>query len=140
MTMGNLEVLFDKLLLDTDKRLISQKYNEFAITTFKSYLSAIREVRNACAHGNVLYGIRLSSGIISGAACRSFTPGASEHQTLNGALRVIDFMLRQISVNRANEMWDELYKVTEGLYSKVPSIRSLIELNTGIVVPPKPKN
>lgn len=139
MTMGNLEVLYDKLLLDTDKRLISQKYNEFAITTFKSYLSAIREVRNACAHGNVLYGLRLSSGIISGAACPSFTPGSSEHQTLNGALRVIDFMLRQISVNRANEMWDELYNATERLYSKVPSIRPLIELNTGIILPPKPK-
>ena len=140
MTMGNLEVLYDNLLSDTDKKLISGKYNEFSTSTFKSYLSAIREVRNACAHGNVLYGLKLSSsGIISGAACPSFTPGSSEHQTLNGALKVIDFMLRQISVNRANEMWDELYKVTERLYSKVPTIRSLIERNTGIILPPKPK-
>ena len=135
MTMGNLEILYDRLILNADKRLISTKYNEPAITTFKSYLSAIREVRNACAHGNVLYGLRLSSGIITGAACPSFTPGSGENQMLNGALKVIDFMLRQISINRANEMWDELYKATHRLYSKVPSIRPLIEQNTGIILP-----
>lgn len=55
---------------------------------------------------------------------------------LNGALKVIDFMLRQISVNRANEMWEELYRATERLYSKVPSIKPLIEHNTGIILPP----
>ena len=135
MTMGNLEKLYDRLIMNADKRLISTKYNEPAITTFKSYLSAIREVRNACAHGNVLYGLRLSSGIITGAACPSFTPGSGENQMLNGALKVIDFMLRQISINRANEMWDEIYKATHRLYSKVPSIRPLIEQNTGIILP-----
>lgn len=134
MTMGNIEVLYDKLLWNTDKRLISQKYNESAISTFKSYLSAIREVRNACAHGSVLYGLRLSSGIISGAACPSFVHGSGANQMLNGALKVIDFMLRQISVNRANEMWDEIYKITKRLYSKVPTIKSLIEVNTGIIL------
>lgn len=68
---------------------------------------------NACAHGNVLYGLRLSSGIITGAACPSFAPGSN--QTFNGALRVIDYLLRQISVNRAKEMWSDLYKVTARL-------------------------
>ena len=113
MTMGNLEVLYEKLILNTDKRLISIRFNEPAISAFKTYLTAIREVRNACAHGNVLYGLRLSSGIITGAACPSFAPGSN--QTFNGALRVIDYLLRQISVNRAKEMWSDLYKVTARL-------------------------
>ena len=135
MTMGNMEALYENLIFDTDKRLISIRYNEPAIAAFKSYLSALREVRNACAHGSVLYDLHLVSGIISGAACPSFTNGS--HQSLSGALCVIDFMLRSISVNRANEMWDELYKVTDRLYSKVPIIRPLIEAKTGIVVPEK---
>ena len=135
MTMGNMEALYENLLLDADKRLISIRYNEPAIATFKSYLTALREVRNACAHGNVLYDLHLVSGIIRGAACPSFTHGS--HQTLSGVLRVIDFMLRSISVNRANEMWEELYKVTDRLYSKVPIIRPLIEAKTGIVIPAK---
>lgn len=135
MTMGNLEALYDNLLLDADKRMISIKYNEPAIASFKSYLSVLREVRNACAHGNVLYDLRLVSGVITGAACPSFVPGTQ--QTLNGALRVIDFMVRQISANRAIDMWDELHRATVRLYSKVPSIRPLIEHKTGIIVPKK---
>ena len=135
MTMGNMEALYDNLLLDVDKRLISNTYSEPAISSFKSYLSVIREVRNACAHGNVLYDLRLVSGVITGAACPHLIPGSQ--QTLNGALRVIDFMLRQISLNRAQDMWGELFRATERLYSIVPSIRPLIEMKTGIQIPAK---
>ena len=133
MTMGNIEVLYDKLLSNADKRLISIKYNEPGIAAFKSYLSTIREVRNACAHGGVLYDLKLSSGIRTGAACSSFVPGSS--QSFNGALRVIDFMLRQISANRAHDMWNELYRICRRLYRKVPSIKPIIEQCTGIIIP-----
>ena len=133
--MGNLEVLYSKLIRDADKKLISLRYGEPAISAFKSYLTAIREVRNACAHGNVLYGLHLSSGIISGSACPSFIPGTN--QTLNGALRVINFMIRQISVNRANELKAELIRATRRLYAKVPAIRPLIEDSTGIIISPE---
>jgi len=131
MTLGNLEILYDNLLLDIDKRIISTTYKEPAIATFKTYLSAIREVRNACAHGNVIYGLRLINGIHTGVACPSFS-GQSQ-QTLNGALRVINHMIKQISVNRANDMAKELNDATKRLYSKVPSIRSTIETETGII-------
>ena len=133
MTMGNLETLYDNLILDKDKRLISATYGEHSTAAFKTYLSAIREVRNACAHGNVMFGLRLSFGISTGIACPSLKPGTN--QSLNGALRVINHMIRQISANRANDMWDELYNATARLYSKVPDLRSMIEKETGIIVP-----
>lgn len=135
MTLGNLEKLYDKLLLDKDKILISETYGEPKIAVFKSYLSTIREVRNACAHGNVIYGLQLTQGIKRGNACPYLAPGAN--QSLNGALQVIDYMLRWISVNRANEMWNELYAATIRLYSKVPTLRPLIEKSTGIIIPDK---
>jgi len=133
MTLGNLEVLYENLLQNTDKRIISTHFNEPAIATFKSYMMAIRETRNACAHGNVLFGMTLTSGIRTGAACSSFP--AHTQQTFHGALRVIDYLLRQISVNRANDMWVEIYKATTLLYSKTPSLKPLIESQTGIIVP-----
>ena len=71
--------------------------------------------------------------ICTGIACPSLKPGTN--QSLNGALRVINHMIRQISVNRANDMWDELYKATARLYSKVPYLRTMIEKETGIIVP-----
>jgi len=124
----------DNLILDKDKRLISATYGEHSTAAFKTYLSAIREVRNACAHGNVMFGLRLSFGISTGIACPSLKPGTN--QSLNGALRVINHMIRQISVIRANDMLDELFRATARLYSKVPDtdIRSMIEKETGIIV------
>jgi abortive infection bacteriophage resistance protein len=133
MTLGNLEVLYDSLLLDADKRIISTHFGESAIATFKSYMTTIREVRNACAHGNVTFGMTLTTGIRAGVACPSFP--AHTQQTFHGALRVIDYMLRQVSVNRANDMWDEIYKATAMLYKKSPGLQTLIEAQTGIVLP-----
>ncbi|ROS81501.1 Abi family protein [Muribaculaceae bacterium Isolate-042 (Harlan)] len=135
MTLGNLEVLYDSLVWDRDKRLISSHFKELAIETFKSYLTALREVRNACAHGNLLFGMTLSSGIRTGEACASFN--GNDNQTFKGALRVIDYLLRQVSVNRANDMWREIYKATYLLYQKTPSMRPIVENQTGIIVPEK---
>lgn len=133
MTLGNLEVLYDSLLIDVDRKIISQYFGEPATATFKSYLTTIREVRNACAHGNVLYGLTLTSGIRSGSACRTFP--AHTQQTFYGALKVITYLLGTISRNRAKDMWDEIYTATAKLYEKSPSIRSLIENQTGIILP-----
>ena len=80
-----------------------------------------------------MFGLRLSFGISTGVACPSLKPGTD--QSLNGALRVLNHMIQQISVNRANDMWEELYKATARLYSKVPYLRTMIEKETGIIVP-----
>ena len=133
MTFGNLEVLYESLLLDIDKRLISTRFGEPATGTFLSYMMAVREVRNACAHGNVIWGLTLPNGIKAGVACPSFP--AHTQQTFHGALRVIDYLLRQISVNRANDMWNEIYAAARLLYSKSPALETLIETRTGIVLP-----
>ena len=132
MTFGNLEILYDNLLSTVDKALISSKYGEPAIATFKSYMSAVREVRNACAHGNVVYELRLTNGIKAGVACPSFAAG--ETQNLKGALRVIRYMLGCISKNRLADLENDLQTATKRLYSKAPSMRPMIEKNTGIVV------
>ena len=114
MTLGNLEVLYDSLLLDIDKRIISTHFGEPATATFKTYMSAVREVRNACAHGNVLFGMTLTSGIRAGVACSSFP--AHTQQTFHGALRVIDYLMRKVSINRTNDMWKEICSHTTALF------------------------
>lgn len=133
MTFGNLEVLYESLLLDLDKRLISMRFGEPATGTFLTYMMAVREVRNACAHGNVIWDLTLPKGIKAGAACPTFP--AHTQQTFHGALRVIDYLLRQVSVNRANDMWNEIYTAARLLYSKAPALETLIETRTGIVLP-----
>lgn len=132
MTLGNLENLYDKLLSNADKTLICNIFGEPALGVFKNYLSVIREVRNSCAHGNVIVGMSLTENVRSGAACPTLPVGTQN--TFYGALRVIDFLLRKVSVNRANDMWNEIYIATERLYRISPSLQPLVEQKTGIIV------
>lgn len=133
MTFGNLENLYDKLRYNADKSLISNLFGEPAMSVFKNYLSVIREVRNSCAHGNVIVGMSLTNNVQTGAACPTLPIGTQN--TFYGALRVIDFLLSKVSVNRSNEMWKEIYKVTNRLYLISPNLRPLVEQKTGIVLP-----
>ncbi|MBO5818510.1 MAG: Abi family protein, partial [Bacteroidales bacterium] len=133
MTLGNLEILYDSLLLDGDKRMISLHYGEPAIGTFKSYLTTIREVRNICAHGSFLFGMKLTKGIRSGMACRTF-PNQSQ-QSFQGALYVIDYLLKTVSKNRTRDMWNDIFVITKRLYSKAPMTQTIIEKQTGIILP-----
>ena len=43
--------------------------------------------------------------------------------------------MRKVSVNRANDMWKEIYAATRLLYSKSPMLQPLIESQTGIILP-----
>lgn len=133
MTFGNLENLYDKLKYNADKSLISNLFGEPALGVFKNYLSVIREVRNSCAHGNVIVGMSLTNNVQAGAACPTLPIGTQN--TFYGALRVIDFILRKVSVNRSNDMWKEIYKATNRLYQISPSLRPLVEQKTGIILP-----
>lgn len=72
MTFGNLETLYDNLLFNVDKCLISNHFGEPGFSKFKNYLSVIREVRNSCAHGNVIVGLSLTNTVVAGSsACPS---------------------------------------------------------------------
>jgi len=133
-TFGNLETLYDNLIYNSDKCLISNHFGEPAIGKFKNYLSVIREVRNSCAHGNVIVGLSLTNSVEANSmACPSLPVGTQN--TFNGAIRIIDYVLRKISVNRANDMWNELFYATAKLYSKSPSLQPLVEQKTGIILP-----
>lgn len=132
MTLGNIETLYDSLLWDKDKKLISNHFGEPATGTFKSYLSAIRELRNACAHGKAIFDLKLINGIRTG---KAGTFSGVNRNGIRGILAVVDFLLRTISINRANDMWKEISTATRRLYNKTPSIRPTIEALTGIVTP-----
>lgn len=132
MTLGNIETLYDNLLWNKDKKLISNRFGEPATGTFKSYLSAIRELRNACAHGKAIFDLKLINGIRTG---KAGTFSGVNRNSIRGILAVVDFLLRAISINRANDMWKEISTATRRLYDKTPSIRPTIETLTGIVTP-----
>lgn len=54
-------------------------------------------------------------------------------QNFQGALYVIDYLLKTVSKNRAQDMWNDIFVITRRLYSKAPKTQTIIEKLTGII-------
>ncbi len=63
MVLGNLTTLYKSLNRIDDKRLICTHFKVNKTTIFYNYIEAIRSLRNACAHGNILYDMTLEKSI-----------------------------------------------------------------------------
>lgn len=122
MTFGAVMKLYEQLKERDDKILIAQKLGIRQVVTFESYMHTIREVRNACAHGHLLYDLRLPRRINRGPA--HITP--QELGNIVGALRVIRYMMAQISTKRADDLGASVKSLYEKLCMEAPNLKPLI--------------
>lgn len=122
MTFGSVMKLYEELKEDRDKILIAHKMGVRQIVTFDNYMHTIRQVRNACAHGLLLYDLKLPRAIRRGPA--SVFP--NERNNIIGALRVIKYMMSQISVKRASDMSEKIKVFYDELCRKAPLLKHLI--------------
>lgn len=122
MTLGEVVHLF-KSLKDNDLKLsIANCFGIKKLVTFENYLDLIKDLRNTCAHGNVLYDFTPEKSIRKGPA---MLKGIGENQNLNGALRVILYMMNQISENRYNELLSDIDNLIDK-YSQFPKVKSIL--------------
>lgn len=122
MTFGAVMKLYEQLKEREDKILIANKFGIRQVVTFENYMHTIRQVRNTCAHGLLLYDLKLPQGIRRGPAAN--TP--SERYNLIGALRVIKFIMKQISSNHADELSASIKNLYEALCTESPNLKPLI--------------
>ena len=122
MTFGAVLKLFEQLKGIDDKMLISSLFGIRQVITFTNYMHTVRQVRNACAHGQLLYDFKLPQAIRRGPS--GTTP--AERNNIIGALRVIKYIMGTISGNRASEMVTEIKSCYEKLCNTSPIFRPLI--------------
>lgn len=122
LTFGAVMKLYEQLKERDDKIFIAHKFGIWQVVTFESYMHTIRQVRNACAHGLLLYDMKLPRRINRGPARQ--TP--QESANIVGALRVIRYIVGQISGNRAAEMSSSVKSLYENLCNKSPNLKPLI--------------
>lgn len=132
MTLGNIVSLY-RNLKDSNLQLeIANHYGCNTIKIFLSYIETIRVLRNTCAHGACLYNINLALGIKSGPA--GLFKGEDRHN-INGAIKVVEYVLGRISQNRQNDMKSKILNLL--LTSRSDSINSVINkcanLNTNSI-------
>ena len=122
MTFGAVLKLYEQLENKDDKILIANKFGIRQVVTFENYMHTVRQVRNACAHGQLLYDIHLPRRINRGPAGQI----PQESGNLIGALRVIKYIVEQISSNRATEMKSKIKYLYENLCNESPILKPLI--------------
>ena len=129
MTLGSNIALYKSLLNLDDKKEISKHYGITYTNVFENYLDVVRCVRNTCAHGGLLYDIALYPLIRRGPA----NVVGDERKKLCGAIKVVEYLLSQISANRANIFRKEI----DGLltkYATSTAIKTVLRQNSGFSV------
>ena len=119
MTFGAVMKLYEQLKERDDKIFVAHEFGIRQVVTFESYMHTIRQVRNACAHGLLLYDLRLPQAIRRG-------PAAYNSSERNNIIRVISYIMGTISANRANDMSKQIKSLYEDLCSASPNLKPLI--------------
>lgn len=131
MTLGEIQTLFENLLKVDDQLTISKSFHVNKTQVFINYIDTVRHLRNICAHGGVLYEMKLAQAIRKGPAGHF---QGIEKNSLYGTLAVVRFMLEKVSVNRAKEMWAQVCKLLSDLCTNHPNLQSVIEKTMGAKV------
>lgn len=105
-----------------------QSCNPYRYVNLRSLQHVILDIKNTCAHGNVLYDFTPEKSIRKGPAMKK---GIGENQNLNGALRVVLFMMKQISENRYNDLIKEIDALI-AKYSKFPVVEDILSSISGL--------
>lgn len=130
MTFGNIENLYANLSSISDKLDISRHFGVNQTAIFENYIRTVRTLRNTCAHGGILFDLRLPMSIKNGPAG---TLARVNGNNLCGALKVVEFFLGTISQNRLNEMRVRIGEALTALYSCNKDLKIVLEKTAGIL-------
>lgn len=126
LTFGVVISLYDNLKDGGLRHCISKKYGIESPNQFSSYINTIRRLRNACAHGKVLFDMKLSEAISCGGPAGNLGHGKV---MLVGAYQVLKYILDKVSKNRVEDMRKEL--ITAFGNVKYDQVKDIIYNNSG---------
>lgn len=130
MTFGNIESLYLNLKNTADKLDICRHFGVKQTAVFENYLKTVRTLRNTCAHGGVLFDMRLPQSIKNGPAGH-FQRMSSNN--LSSSLKVVEFFIGIISANRLREMHSLVYDALLILYSRNPKLEETLKRTAGVL-------
>lgn len=129
MTFGSVIKLYSAIKDIKIQLEISRSYNVNKLQIFINYLNTLCTLRNICAHGSVIYDLKLNQSIKSGPALTISQD--NERNNLYGAIKIIEFILNTISINRKNDFVAELEAIKEK-YMKKKILNDIIENCSGL--------
>lgn len=130
MTFGNIESLYLNLKDSADKLDICRHFGVKQTAIFENYIKTVRTLRNTCAHGGVLFDMRLPMSIKNGPA--GHFPRLNSNN-LCCSLKVVEFLLGTISANRLMEMRGYIYNALSRLYECNPDLEETLKKTAGVL-------
>lgn len=124
LTFGNNMKIYKSLLNLETKQRISEIYGVKDISKFERLIQVIVFVRNYCAHSGVIFDLRSTYGIPK---LPYFNFNDNDRHCLDSCIKVISFILKQISVNRASELNKNLNDLLLEYALKDTDIKWIIE-------------
>lgn len=122
MTLGEVAHVYRAIRDEDMKQKVADEFGLKTIITLQNYLEVIKNIRNVCAHSNVLFDFTPEQSIRKGPAMMK---GIGNNQNLNGATRVILYMLKQVSAKRHNELLKEIDALIVK-YCKTQTVKDII--------------
>lgn len=127
MTFGENVKLYNSLLDGELKRKIAAKFGVRYVEVFENYIEQMRILRNVCAHGSVMFEYRPCIRIKKGPAALS---NQAEYMNLYGCIKVVAFLVSQISDERRREFDRDLERVV-GMVADSPRISRILIHRSG---------
>lgn len=122
LTFGNIYNIFKALKDIKLKEQIANEFGVYSLEKFYNLLKVIVDVRNSCAHGDVLYDYRTPKGI---SVIPAFDFNNKDRSSLDSCVKVISYFLGHISTNRKLEM-DNAIKHIFDEFDENQTIREII--------------
>lgn len=130
MTFGNLENLYLNLVSIDDKLDICRHFGVNQTAVFENYITTVRTIRNTCAHGGVLFDMRLPKSIKKGPAGKL---GRDNGNNLYGVLKVVEYLLGTISQNRLADMRTKIKDTLNTLFAINGSLEATLKKSAGLL-------
>lgn len=126
MPFGNVQILFNSIIDAKVRQDISRHYGVSKLKIFDDYINTIRLIRNNCAHGSVIFDMKLPLPIHNGPAghFNNFT-----NSNIIGIIDVIKFFLKQISIHRYTEFCHELDNLLDRVTNS--KVREILKVVSG---------
>lgn len=126
MPFGTIIGLYENLISPKLKCQIAGIYGMSYPSQFTNYLNVIRRLRNCCAHGKVLFDLKLHDPV-GGGPLGNLSP---RHTMLAGSYFVLRYFLNFISKNRVEEMKEEMKTAYNQIGYK--NIIDLVQTTSGL--------
>lgn len=128
MSFGTIIKLYDSILNNHLRCDISNVYGINSPSQFSNYINTIRKLRNYCAHGKVLFDLKLDEAIGNGPLGYL----GNRKVMLSGMYMVFKYFLNKISANRVKEMQGEVLRAFNRI--PYPIVKTVVFDNSGFKI------